>query len=58
MIGLATAWSPVFILAIAGTEVLTNSAIFFGGGYLFGIALCPTRAEARAFETVQGYPLW
>ena len=58
VIGLATAWNPVLILANAGVEVLTNSAIFFGGGYLFGIALRPVRVEARAFDTVQGYPLW
>ena len=58
VLGLATSWNPVLILANAGVEVLTNSAIFFGGGYLFGIALRPVRVEARAFETVQGYPLW
>ena len=58
VLGLATAWNPVLILANAGVEVLTNSAIFFGGGYLFGVALRPVRVEARAFETIQGYPLW
>ena len=25
---------------------------------MFGIALRPVRVEARAFETVQGYPIW
>ena len=58
VLGLATAWNPVLLLANVGVEVLTNSAIFFGGSYLFGIALRPVRVEARAFETVQGYPLW
>ena len=58
VLGLATAWNPVLLLANVGVEVLTNSAIFFGGGYLFGIALRPVRVEARAFETVQGYPIW
>ena len=57
-LGLATAWNPALILANVGVEVLTNSAIFFGGGYVFGVAFRPVRAEARAFETRQGYPLW
>jgi hypothetical protein len=58
IIGLASEWNPAIILANVGVELLTNSAIFFGGGYLFGIALRPVRVEARAFETVQGYPIW
>jgi hypothetical protein len=58
VLGLATNWHPALILANAGYEVITNSVIFFGGGYLFGIALRPVRVEARAFETVQGYPIW
>ena len=58
VIGLASEWNPAIILANAGFELLTNSAIFFGGGYLFGIALRPVRVEARAFETLQGYPIW
>lgn len=58
VLGLATSWHPALILANVGFEVLTNSAIYFGGGYLFGIALRPVRVEARAFETVQGYPIW
>jgi len=58
VLGLATAWNPVLILTNVGVEVLTNSAIFLGGGYLFGVAFRPVRVEARAFETKQGYPLW
>lgn len=57
VLGLATNWHPALILANAGYEVITNTAIFFGGGYLFGVALRPVRVEARAFETVQGYPI-
>ena len=57
-LGLATAWNPVLILANVGVEVLTNSAIFLGGGYMFGVAFRPVRVEARAFETRQGYPVW
>jgi hypothetical protein len=57
-IGLATAWNPIGLLANAGVDVLVNSVIFFGGGYLFGIAFRPVVVEARAFETTQGYPVW
>jgi hypothetical protein len=57
-LGLATAWNPLGILANLGVEVLTNSAIFLGGGYVFGVAFRPVRVEARAFETIQGYPIW
>jgi hypothetical protein len=57
-IGLATAWNPVGILANVGVDVLVNSAIFLGGGYLFGIAFRPVTVEARVFETTHGYPVW
>ena len=57
-IGLATAWNPAGILANAGVDVLVNSAIFLGGGYLFGIAFRHVTVEARAFEATQGYPVW
>jgi hypothetical protein len=58
VIGLATAWNPVGLLANAAVNVLVSSVIFFGGGYLFGIAFRPVVVEARAFETTQGYPVW
>ncbi|MDQ6734381.1 MAG: hypothetical protein M3Z35_09765, partial [Nitrospirota bacterium] len=58
VLGLATAWNPALILANAGVDVIVNSAIFFGGGYLFGVAFRPVRVGARAFETVQGDPVW
>ena len=57
-IGLATAWNPGLILGNVGFELLTSTPLWFGGGYLFGVALRPVRVEARAFETVQGYPVW
>ena len=57
-LGLATAWNPALILANVGVEVLTNSAIFLGGGYLFGVAFRPVRIEARGFDTSSGYPIW
>ena len=57
-LGLVTAWNPIAIGANLGFELLTSTPLWFGGGYLFGIALRPVRVEARAFETVQGYPIW
>lgn len=58
IIGLASGWNPALILGNAGFEVLTNSATFFGGGYLFGVAFRPVRVEGRAIETIHGYPIW
>lgn len=57
-LGLATAWNPIAIGANIGFELLTSTPVWFGGGYLLGIAFRPVRVEARAFETVQGYPIW
>ncbi|MBS0169886.1 MAG: hypothetical protein JSR62_05985 [Nitrospira sp.] len=57
-LGVATAWNPVLIATNVGVEILTNSAIFFGGGYLFGVAFRPVRIEARGFDTASGYPIW
>jgi hypothetical protein len=57
-LGVATAWNPGLILANVGYELLTNTPLWFGGGYLFGVAMRPVRVEARAFETIHGYPIW
>ncbi len=57
-LGLATAWNPTLLLANVGVEILTNSAIFLGGGYVFGIAFRPVRVEARVFDSASGYPVW
>lgn len=57
-LGLATSWNPIAIGANIGFELLTSTPLWFGGGYVFGVALRPVRVEARAFETVQGYPVW
>jgi len=58
VLGLATDWNLVAIGANLGFELLTSTPLWFGGGYVFGIALRPVRVEARAFETVHGYPVW
>lgn len=57
-LGAATAWNPIAIGANIGFELLTSTPVWFGGGYLFGVAFRPVRVETRAFETVQGYPIW
>lgn len=57
-LGLATAWNPIAIGANIGYELLTSTPLWFGGGYVFGVAMRPVRVEARAFETIQGYPIW
>jgi hypothetical protein len=57
-LGIATAWNPIALGANLGFELLTSTPAWFGGGYLFGVAFRPVRIEARAFETVQGYPIW
>lgn len=57
-LGVATAWNPIAIGANIGFELLTSTPVWFGGGYLFGVAFRPVRVEARAFETVRGYPIW
>jgi len=58
IIGLATGWNPIALAASVGWDVLTSAPIWFGGGYLFGVAFRPVRVEARAFETLEGYPIW
>ena len=58
IIGLATGWNPVALAASVGWDVLTSAPIWFGGGYIFGVAFRPVRIEARAFETLHGYPIW
>lgn len=57
-LGIATFWNPIGLGANIGFELLTSTPLWFGGGYLFGIAMRLVRVEARAFETVQGYPIW
>jgi hypothetical protein len=58
VVGLATGWNPIALGVNLGFELLTSTPLWFGGGYLLGVALRPVRVEARAFETLQGYPIW
>ena len=58
VIGLATQWHPGAIFGNIGFELLTSTPVWFGGGYLFGIAFRPVRIEARAFDTVKGEERW
>ena len=57
-IGLASAWNPAIILGNVGFELLTSTPLWFGGGYLFGVAFSPVRVEAWATETVGGKNVW
>ncbi len=57
-LGIATSWNPICLGANVGLELLTSTPLWFGGGYLFGVAMRPVRVEARAFETINGYPIW
>lgn len=58
VIGLASSWNPALLLGNLGWEVLTNVPLYFGGGYLFGMAFRPVRVEVRAVETRRGNPVW
>ncbi len=57
-LGLATAWNPIAIIANVGFELATSTPVWFGGGYLFGVAFRPVRVEAQAVETVKGITVW
>ena len=58
VIGLATAWNPVAMAANVGFNLLTSTPIWFGGGYLFGVALRPVRVEAWAADAQSGEQVW
>ncbi|HXF93367.1 MAG TPA: hypothetical protein VNK46_11475 [Nitrospiraceae bacterium] len=57
-LGLATAWNPAAILGNVGFELLTSTPVWFGGGYLFGVAFRPVRVEASAIDPVTGAMVW
>lgn len=58
VIGLATSWNPVIILGNVGFELLTSTPVWFGGGYLFGVAFRPVRVEAWAVDLLSGESIW
>lgn len=58
VIGLATAWNPAVILGNVGFELLTSTPVWFGGGYLFGVAFRPVRVEAMAVDPIDGEAVW
>ncbi len=57
-LGLATSWNPAAILGNVGFELLTSTPVWFGGGYLFGVAFRPVRVEASAIDPVTGAVIW
>jgi hypothetical protein len=58
VIGAATSWNPAAIFGNIGFELLTSTPVWFGGGYLFGIAFRPVRVEAWAVETKRAETAW
>lgn len=58
VIGLATSWNPAVIFGNIGFELLTSTPVWFGGGYLFGVAFSPVRVDAWAQDAVTGRELW
>lgn len=59
VVGLATNWNPAAVFGVViGWDLLTSPPVWFGGGYLFGIAFRPVIVEARAFSTSNGEPVW
>ncbi|MGH7250416.1 MAG: hypothetical protein ACREIK_01005 [Nitrospiraceae bacterium] len=58
VIGLATSWNPAIILGNVGFELLTSTPVWFGGGYLFGVAFRPVRVEAQALDPLDGGSVW
>lgn len=57
-LGAATAWNPAAIFGNIGFELLTSTPVWFGGGYLFGVAFSPVRVDAWAVETQRGTEVW
>lgn len=58
VVGLATAWNPVALAANVGFNLLTSTPIWFGGGYVFGVAFRPVRVEAWAVDIQSGKQVW
>lgn len=57
-LGLATSWHPGAIFGNIGFELLTSTPVWFGGGYLFGVAFSPVRVDAWAQDGVTGGERW
>lgn len=57
-LGLATNWHPGAIFGNIGFELLTSTPVWFGGGYLFGVAFSPVRVDAWAQDGVTGGERW
>jgi len=58
VLGLATSWNPAAIFGNVGFELLTSTPLWFGGGYLFGVAFRPVRAQVTAIDPVDGAVVW
>ncbi|MDE3042705.1 MAG: hypothetical protein KGJ82_19340 [Nitrospirota bacterium] len=58
IVGAASGFNPVVMAATAGSELITDVPFWWGGAYIAGWAFRPVRVEARAFDTLKGYPIW
>lgn len=50
IVGAATGFNPVAMVAAAGSEILTDVPFWWGGAYVAGWALRPVRVTAEALE--------
>jgi hypothetical protein len=57
-LGLATHWNPAAIFGNIGFELLTSTPVWFGGGYLFGVAFRPVRVEVSVISPDDGTVIW
>jgi hypothetical protein len=57
-VGAATGWNPTAVAAALGFELLHNIPLYFGGGYMLGIALRPVRVHASCVDTQHNEEVW
>lgn len=58
IVGAASGFNPGLMAVTAASELLTDLPVWWGGAYIAGWAFRPVRVEARAFDTLKGYPIW
>ena len=50
IVGAATAFNPLIMAAVAGSELLTDVPFWWGGAYVAGWAFRPVRVEVEALQ--------
>jgi len=58
LLGFATGWNPVVILANVGFELATSTPLWFGGTYLLGWAFRPVTVETWVYSASDGKQVW